>query len=114
MILYVKSHKNFATTHKAYAQGWNVPIMASTNERGTIIIPLEGRKDFAGDIAFFHDHLFMIAESSPKDGTVELTAADMATMFSRKVNYPDAEWFETNHIYSYGDFIQYMIIPMRK
>ena len=110
MILYVKSHKDFKTTHKAYAQVWNVPIMASTQERGTIVIPYEGRKDFAGDIAFFRDHLFLIDESAPKDGTVELTVADMSKIFARQMPYPDAEFFEKYTIISYGDFIENVII----
>lgn len=104
MIVYMKSKKTFQTNYKAFAQGWDVPIMASTHERGTIIIPLEGKKDFTGDLIYFDDHLFMIDESSPKDGTVELTVSDMANLFSRRVKYPDDP--QEN---SYGDFIEDVI-----
>lgn len=104
MIMYVKDHKTFKTTYKAFAQAWDVPIMASTHERGTIIIPLEGRKDFSRDYVYFDDHLYLVDESSPKDGNVELTVSDMANIFSRQIPYPD-EPVET----SYGDFIMDII-----
>ena len=100
MIMYVKDHKTFKTTYKAFAQAWDVPVMASTHERGTIIIPLEGRKDFSRDFVYFDGNLYLVDESSPKDGTVELTVSDMANLFSRQVPYPE-EPVET----SYGDFI---------
>lgn len=104
MIVYVKSRKDFKATYKAFAQAWDVPIMASTHERGTIIIPLEGRKDFTGDFVYFDNHLYLVDESSPKDGNVELTVSDMANLFSRQLIYPD-DPVET----SYGDFIMDII-----
>lgn len=100
MLMYIKSRKDFRTTYKAYSQGWSVPVMASTNERGTVMIPLEGRKDFAGDILYFDGRLYLLDESSPKDGIVELTVSDMVNLFSRQVKYP-ANPVTT----SYGDFI---------
>ena len=104
MIMYVKSGKNFKTTYKAYTQAWDVPVMASTHERGTIIIPLEGRKDFTGDFVYFDNHLYFVDESSPKDGNVELTVSDMANLFSREVPYPNDPVTT-----SYGDFIMDII-----
>lgn len=104
MIVYVKSKKDFTATYKAFAQAWDVPIMASTHERGTIIIPQGARKDFTGDYVYFDNHLYLVDESSPKDGTVELTVSDMANMFSRQIQYPD-DPVET----SYGDFIMDII-----
>lgn len=104
MILYVKSHEDFRTTYKAFAQAWDVPVMASTHERGTIIIPLEGRKDFTGDFVFFDNRLHYVDESSPKDGNVELTVSDMANLFSRQMPYPDDPVTT-----SYGDFIMDII-----
>jgi hypothetical protein len=49
---------------------------------------------------YFDNHLYLVDESSPKDGTVELTVSDMANIFSRQIPYPE-EPVET----SYGDFI---------
>lgn len=111
MIVYVKSHKDFRTTHKAFAQGWEVPVMASTLDRGTIVIPQEGRKDFSGDILYFDDHLFLIEESSPKDGTNDLTVSDLMNLFAREILYPtDEELAQVDPpIYSYGDFINFII-----
>ena len=105
MMIFVKDRKTFATEYKAIAQDWDVPIMASTHERGNISIPLAGRKDFTGDIVYLADHLFLVEESSPKDGAVELTVSDMANLFSRQTIYP--ENFEGQ---SYGDFIEQVIM----
>lgn len=104
MLAYVKSRKTFATTYKDIAQTWDVPIMASTHERGTITIPLGDRKDFAGDLVYFHDHIFMVEESSPNDGLIELTVSDPINLFSRELIYPE----EFNG-QSYGDFIEQVI-----
>lgn len=111
MIVYVKSHKDFRTTHKAFAQGWEVPVMASTLDRGTVMIPQEGRKDFSGDILYFDGHLFLIDESAPNDGTVDLTVSDLMNMFAREIIYPTDEELEEwpTPIYSYGDFITFVI-----
>lgn len=104
MLMYVKSQKDFKTSYKAFAQAWDVPVMASTHERGTIIIPLEGRKNFTGDFVCLDNHLYFIDESSPKDGNVELIVSDMSNLFSRKVIYPNNPVTT-----SYGDFIMDII-----
>ena len=105
MILFIKDRKTFKTIAKAYPQGWEVPILASTHEKGTIIIPLEDRKNFSGDIVFFDNYLFLVDESAPNDGVIELTVSDLVNMFSREIFYPDS--FEGT---SYGDFIEQAII----
>lgn len=108
MIVYMKSRKTFQTNYKAYAQGWDVPVMASTHERGTIIIPKRDKKDFTGDFVYFDKFLFMVDESSPKDGTIELTVSDMANLFSRQIVYPPDEEIAPYEV-SYGDFIEHEI-----
>lgn len=109
MIAYVKSRKDFRTVHKAFAQGWNVSIMSSFDEHGTVIIPLGDRKDFTGDILYLDGHLFLIDESSPDDGLITLTTSDMVNMFARQIKYPTQEELEEHNIYSYGDFVNYII-----
>lgn len=101
MIMYVKSKDTFATTYMDTAESWDVPIMASTNERGLLIVPLRNRKDFSGDYLYFDNHLFLIDESSPKDGNIEISVSDISNMFSRTVKYPDGPLPSM----SYGDFI---------
>lgn len=109
MIAYVRSRKDFRTIHKAFAQGWNVSIMSSSDEQGTVIIPLGDRKDFTGDILYLDDHLFLIDESSPEDGMITLTTSDMVNLFARQIKYPSATELEEHNIFSYGDFVTYII-----
>lgn len=99
MNVFVKSRKDFSTTYMAVAQSWDVPFLSSTNETGTVSIPKGKRKDFSGDWLYLDGHLFLIDESSPEDGYIDLKVSDPANLFSRKLYYPD------NPASTYGAFI---------
>lgn len=99
MLAYFKNRKTFRTIGKAAPQSWDVPLIASTSESGTITIPKADKKNYAGEWIYFADHLFLVDESTPKDGLVDLKVSDPAHLFDRQLIYP------SNPESTYGAFI---------
>lgn len=99
MLVYFKDRKTFRTTGKANPQSWDVPIISSTDESGTITIPKEDKKNYADNWVYIADHLFLVDESTPKDNLVDLKITDPTHLFDRQLIYPN------NPESTYGSFI---------
>lgn len=99
MDIFIKSHKDFRTIHKASVETWNVPIATMEKEYGSIVIPKVDQKNFAGDMVYFNGAIFLIDESSPEGADIQLKVSDPINLFSRKLTFPN-EPAET-----YGEFI---------
>jgi hypothetical protein len=99
LLAYFKNRKTFRTIGKATPQSWDVPLIASTSESGTISIPAENKKNYSGEWIYFANQLFLVDESTPKDGLVDLKVSDPAHLFDRQLIYP------SNPESTYGAFI---------
>lgn len=88
MNVYFKNKKTFETIEKATPQSWNVPLIASSYETGTIVIPKEKKKDYSDNFVYISDYLLLVTESTPQEGTIELKVSDPAMIFSRQIFYP--------------------------
>lgn len=104
MLAYIKDFSTFKTTYMDTPQDWDVPIASSTMEEGTITLPSRGRKDFSHDWIYLDEHIFLIDNSEPNGGVVNLTVSDPANMFSRQLFYPDEP------AATYGEFIRDAIV----
>lgn len=103
MLAYIKDFSTFKTTYMDTPQDWDVPIASSTMEEGTVTLPSRGRKDFSHDWIYLDEHIFLIDNSEPNGGVVNLTVSDPANMFSRQLFYPDEP------AATYGEFIEQAI-----